>query len=474
MLELTRTDDSTAAVRTKIIGLVKARARARERYAALHNRARTQAAHDLIARIRDDMEQLEQQGKKRLYRRGAIGRAKFTDAIERFVGDLLRVQAGTKAPALVFRSIGKSCFDDDPVKYETFTNVLNGLKALELIGHQSGRTRFRKSEFDPGEFVSTSLPGRASRFWPTSTLLRLAARYGIDTDNVCEHFAPEPPMHPVVLKDYAGGRGKKKIKGGRVKFKDTPESARIVQDVRELNQFLAGVKLTGGEHEGYIRVFHNRSWKKGGRLYSVGGPHGYQQMPEKQRHKMTINSEPVAEIDIKASQLTIYHAMVGEPLEGSSDPYARAGIDRWTAKKWVVVSFGNGAPCRRWPAEALDDYEDHRQEHKQKTGVDLPNLPKASQVARTMLEAFPALKKLGHDLELWAHLQYREATAVIGTMLILMRTHNVRSLSMHDGLIVPKSKAELAKGILTREFRRVIGVAPMLTVEPEEPVVDDL
>jgi hypothetical protein len=75
----------------------------------------------------------------------------------------------------------------------------------------------------------------------------------------------------------------------------------------------------------------------------------------------------------------------------------------------------------------------------------VPDLPKASQVARTMLEAFPALKKLGHNLELWADLQYREATAVIGTMLILMRTHKVPSLSMHDGLIVPKSKAELAK-----------------------------
>ena len=43
---------------------------------------------------------------------------------------------------------------------------------------------------------------------------------------------------------------------------------------------------------------------------------------------MTINGEPVAEIDIKASFLTIYHAMVGEPLEGTSDPYARAKVDR--------------------------------------------------------------------------------------------------------------------------------------------------
>ena len=43
-------------------------------------------------------------------------------------------------------------------------------------------------------------------------------------------------------------------------------------------------------------------------------------MHETKRHKMTINGEPVAEIDIKVSQLTIYHAMVGEPLQGFADP----------------------------------------------------------------------------------------------------------------------------------------------------------
>ena len=407
MLEVTNRDNSAAVclllsatittVHTKIVSLLSARGQAKERYVALLTRARSQAAHDLIACIRDDIEHLEQQKSKRSYKRRATSRAKFTEAIESFVGDLLRVKAGTNAPALVYRSIGKSRFDHDPVKYETFTNVLNGLKALELIGHQKGLTRYRKSEFDPGELVSTALPGRASRFWPTSMPLRLAALYGIDTDNVREHFAPEPPMHPLVLKEYPGGRGRKKPKARRINFKHTPESTRLEGDIRELNRFLASVKLAGGEHEGYIRVFNNRSWEKGGRLYSAGGPDSYQQMHETKRHKMTINGEPVAEIDIKASQLTIYHAMLQEPLEGSSDPYARAGIDRWTAKKWVVISFGNGAPCRKWPAEALDDYEDYRLEHKEETGEDLPDLPKASHVARKMLTAFPALKKLGYD-----------------------------------------------------------------------------
>ena len=159
-------------------------------------------------------------------------------------------------------------------------------------------------------------------------------------------------------------------------------------------------------------------------------------------------------------------------MRALSDPYARAGLDRWVAKKWVVISFGNGAPLTKWPDEALDDYEEHRQEHKQETGKNLPDLPRAKDVAQKMLETFPALKNLGFDLELWAELQFFEAEAVIGTMLLLMRTHGVPALSMHDGMIVPRSKADLAQGILQREFHRVVSVEPMLTVEPEEPQLD--
>ena len=89
-----------------------------------------------------------------------------------------------------------------------------------------------------------------------------------------------------------------------------------------------------------------------------------------------------------------------------------------------------------------------------------------------MLATFPALTKLEEHSDIWADLQFLEAQAVIGTMLILMRVHGIPSLSMHDGLIVPRSKAELAKGILAKEFKRVVGVEPMLTVEPEKPRVD--
>jgi hypothetical protein len=371
---------------------------------------------------------------------------------------LLRAKAGTVAPALVYRAVGKSSFTHDPVKYDMFVRALDGLKALELVGHRKGQTRFRKTEWDPGEITSVALAGRAARFWATGKLLRLAARYGINSVNVGEHFLKEPPKDPLVLRDYATGWGHNREQGRIVEYKRTPKTERLEADVRELNEFLARFDLTGGTRYGYTRVFNDRSWKAGGRLYSPG-EHNYQQMPEAERLKMTINGEPVAEIDVTASQLTIYHAMVGEPLEGSSDPYARAGIERQIAKQWMLASFGNGKPATRWPSKMIEEY-------KKETGKDLSKVMKAKDVASKMLPAFPALKKLEEHSQLWAQLQYREAEAIVGTMLVLMRQHGVPSLSMHDGIIVPRSQADLAKGVLTREFCRVIGVEPMLTVEP--------
>jgi hypothetical protein len=462
MLEVTRFDDSRVAVHTKIIELLGARGQSRERYAALRNRSRTQAADALIALIRNQIGELEQREGKRIYKRRAASEVKFVTAIERFVGDLLRVRTGMTAPANVYRAIGRSRFDDDKVKYDLFTQVLNGLKTLGLVFHLKGQSRYRKTPFGNAPEL-----GHAARFWATGKLLRLAGSYGINTDNVSDHFAPEPPKNPLVLKDYAVGKGKDKESGRRIKWKntafDTAEAKHLEADVRELNDFLARFELTGGEHYGYERVFNNLSWRKGGRLYS-SGEHCYQRLSEAERLKMTINGEPVAEIDIKASFLTIYHAMARKPLQGSGDPYAAvAEIDRSIVKLWTTVSFGNSNPATRWPAETANDF-------KKETGNELSKVAKAKDIAQKMLESFPALKKLENLSEAWAHLQYREGQAVMGTMMILMREHRVPSFSMYDGIIVPQSKVDVAADILRHVFKEVVGVEPTLTVATAEPI----
>jgi hypothetical protein len=434
----------------------------RDRYADLRSRGHTHAAHTLVWRISCDIREHERTTGGRVRGTGARMATKLTLTLDRLVGDLLRARTGDNATGRIYRPIGKSDFTDAPfdVKYDIFMRVLEGLKALGFVEHRKGRTRYLETGFAPGHKVTR--PGRASRFWATPKLLKLADEYGINSNNVNDHFLPEPPTNPLVLKDYATGRGQNKEKGPKVKYTPTPETKRLEGDVRELNDFLARVKLTGGRHEGYQRTFNNRSWQAGGRLYSVGGDN-YQLMSEAERLKVTINGEPVVEIDIKASQLTIYHAMVGEPLDAHSDPYARVGIGRDIAKLWCVETLGNGAPKTRWSSDTIKEYREKGQD-----------LPKATPVAKAMLEAFPALKRLEEHpkRDLWADLQFKEAEAIVSTMLVLKRRHGVPSLSMHDGLIVPRSKWELAHDILKREFRRVVGVEPMLTVEPDPETFD--
>ncbi len=409
-----------AAVRTKLTGLVTAWSQAKELYADLRSRARTPKARQLVARIRDDIEEQERKLGSRARKRREKSGAKLVGAIERFVGDLLRANASTTTIARVYRAVGKTSFERDPVKYDMFINVLERLKALELVGHLKGQPRYRKARFGPNDVASVQLSGRAARFWATNKLLKLAEHFGINGSNAGEQFAPEPPRSPLVQRDFAIGRGRDRERGPIIRYQHTPETERLEADVRELNDFQACHELTGGEHSGYIRVFNNHSWEKGGRLHSVGKG-SYQRMPEAQRVKMRINGEHVSEIDIKASFLTIYHAMIREPLEGSGDPYVRAGIkDRAIAKLWTVASFGNSNPATRWPSKMIKDY-------KKETGKDLGKQAKAKDVARKMLAAFPALERLKDHSDIWADLQFLEAQAVVGTMLILKRRTKYRA-----------------------------------------------
>jgi len=221
-----------------------------------------------------------------------------------------------------------------------------------------------------------------------------------------------------VLRDYATGRGRHKERGRIIRdYARTPETERIERDIKELNEFLARIELTGGRHEGYVRIFNNQSWQKGGRLYSQCQD-SYQLKPEHKRLGMKINGEPVAEIDLKASFLTICHAKLGVPLGNREDPYARAGIARDVAKLWCIASFGESAPKLRWPRKMVEDY-------RKDTGKDLRKVATARTVADAMLKAFPALRRLERYSHIWADLHFLEAEAVIGTMLILMRRHGV-------------------------------------------------
>jgi hypothetical protein len=179
---------------------------------------------------------------------------------------------------------------------------------------------------------------------------------------------------------------------------------------------------------------------------------------------MTINGEAVAEVDIRGSHLTIYHAKLKCPLSRDSDPYERVGADRKVAKLWVVASFGNSSPATKWPEKMIKKYNEDN------PGKDLEAV-NAQDLGKQMLEAFPALRLLGTKFkkkDIWGDLQRIEADAIVSTMLILKREHRIPALSTHDGLVVPRSGIGWTKAVLSQQYRKYVGVEPVLTVDPEE------
>jgi len=78
------------------------------------------------------------------------------------------------------------------------------------------------------------------------------------------------------------------------------------------------------------------------------------------------------------------------------------------------------------------------------------------------VEKFPVLENWGKRRESWAELMYLESAAVVATMLRLKREYQVPSLSVHDRLIVPLSKQEVAERVLSEEYTKVTKARPKL------------
>lgn len=379
--------------------------------------------------------------------------APFVEAISRFVADLLRARFTNNGTGRCWRPIGKTAFEGEPVSYDQFTAARKGLEGLGLIDSKPGVHRYGTSPLVDRTF---SLVGTTTRFWATDKLIAKAGEYGITGSNVTSHFRPELPEVTLWLRLPKRHYGPDRVKGRLVQPADWPLGWHVVAaEVQTLNEFLSGFTIEGGQHFYFMRGFNRvRSfrWDKGGRLYSEGGDRSFQQMSGAERRLMTIDGEPVVEVDIRASQPTIYHAMLAKvPFVGPSnrdDPYALKGLDRGAVKTWMTNSIGLGKPVARWSKEAVAEHSGDP-------------LPKASAVRDVVTSAYPAMERLGEFKDVWADLMFLEAQVIITTMVALM-AKGVPSLSVYDSIIVQCSQETLARDILRHQFKIIIGVTPIL------------
>ena len=68
----------------------------------------------------------------------------------------------------------------------------------------------------------------------------------------------------------------------------------------------------------------------------------------------------------------------------------------------------------------------------------------------------------------WSNLMFIESEVIISTMQELMLKHQVPSLPVHDCIIVRKSDQELRMKVLSKQFRKIVGIEPRLKVKQHQ------
>jgi hypothetical protein len=369
------------------------------------------------------------------------------------------MEAAAKGPDwYASKRMAREDFTGKAIGYRPMRNAFDGLRQLGFIDYEHGYRPTSKR--DP-------IKARAARFRAKPKYLDLAKSFGITPDNWMDHYSSGgstiSAAQPVALRSDSKwiprGWKKDKIFGKEMDFDPAePRISAIIRQVEEINAFMSGQDIRPAHwFEGFQRIFNQGDipgfdWNKGGRLYALNG--GYQQRTSDERAIMTINGEAVAEIDISASHLTIFHALQGLSIAG--DAYDVPGVERLIVKAFVTMTLGRGSFHRRWPDEHKTQYREDR------PGRELQKDFPIGKTRAKIVTCIPTLSSVAASGISWADLQFIESQAVIEAVHELAIAHCIAALPVHDSIIVPGSKKEIAAKVLSAMFERHVGIRPVL------------
>ncbi len=378
----------------------------------------------------------------------------FRDAVGAIVGNLLVAWAQDR-PVPTSRSLDRNTFTGEPIGARVFADTIELMAAYNLLRQRrGGRSKDGKA-------------GIASRFFPTHVLLRLAAEYGVDQNTARSDFrqyrratTKAPKVRELIVVKPIGAQPKLPS-GGRLPIdRHDPIAATLRAEVEALNTFAATVVVDGCTPPRWQRQFRH-DFRLYGRLHAVGDGN-YQNMRQEDRLALIrINGEPVVEVDIGSSHLSLMHGLLRLPLP-EGDLYDVPGLPREVVKAWINATLGNGRPHRRWPEEFLA---------KKPSFAGYP----IQQVASAVIARYPWMAEPAVVAQEFAHiapphrvlphlLMGIEAEVMMATVQAL-RAKMILALPMHDGLIMPASAEEIACRLLREAGERIAVVTLRLKVD---------
>lgn len=142
-----------------------------------------------------------------------------------------------------------------------------------------------------------------------------------------------PPTELVRLKD-----ADKRL----LDYADTRETCRMRRELQAQNEAIDATVLGGPiDLRSHLhRIFNNGDFGQGGRFYAEGG--AYQSLPKAERAKLTIDGEPVVEIDYSELHPVLAYAECGRPFPGEA--YDLPGYPRGLVKVAVAIMLNSSSP----------------------------------------------------------------------------------------------------------------------------------
>jgi hypothetical protein len=389
-------------------------------------------------------------------------------AFDRCLSTLI-VKTELEAGIQVYHSLGKSSFNASGdgsstltfgVSHNNFRLIVDALVAKGYLEHTPGK-KYAEEDFNNPDGSPTPLAWSfvASHFAPTLKLIKLIRKYGLTKKTLTTyHFGKDKPKVFLQVSYPNQSNGRNKLRGRKVDnnliSSDSVYQAELA-DMQFINEQLHQHQLEGGEFSGLKRIFNNYTdegyiWDAGGRMYGVEQD-GYQKLASSKRAKMTINGEPVVEIDIEACFLTILFGLMNKPMP-NQDMYEVDGMPRPIVKSWMTIALTNGKLPTKWPSKAKEELE------KKLPGVKMPTAPK---VAKAVLKRYKWLEGMSDSDIGWPKLQYIESIVMKNTVMELLG-EGIPAYPVHDSVIVPASARVQAIDVLQRQFEIEVSVRPRI------------
>ena len=387
---------------------------------------------------------------------GRKGLATWRQHIGTMLGGLLREPVVSAQ-----RNNSGAMWKDAPVGRDAFWAKAEAMERAGLLGIENG-TRTTHA------FVAGRFDGHPTKLYALQPLHDLAAAHGVTRATLGAQWGlskAAQSLAPVVMSDLVVLRALK-VQRGRFWEEDddgaqlpipaqwADEVARLKQGVERLNERVAAASVRGAIPPVFRRTFRH-DLRLGGRFYT---------MLKADRAAMTIGGEPAVEVDISASQPTIFLART-DPMRLSDRPglYDFEGFPSRACKEFIVQSFGAGRLIKGWSTRTPDDVR--TTSVKALGGAVVDRFPSMEHITQILPDDLTAgLEGAQRDRAAGQHLVFLESQVVAEAMERLA-TVGVVALPLHDALVVPASGAEEAQRVLEEVFVEQFGVRPVVKVK---------